>query len=175
MLDLGINTDRTAALFRLGGNEVDDLVERRHAELAVELRIARAQLGQAFARAQGFEFGEGEVLGEPAGDRLAVDGLGRLARGEFRVFGDVGRARDLVFVAGDESAVAGHDQVGLDEIGAVLDRLAVRGERMFRTQRACAAVAEDEDFFGQRFRGRRGVGGGNGHAGEGDKSEESKA
>jgi len=42
--------------------------------------------------------------------------------GELGVLGDVGRARDLVLVAGDELAVLRGDQVGLDVIGAHADR-----------------------------------------------------
>jgi hypothetical protein len=50
--------------------------------LAVVLRVAGTQLRQPLAGSQGLDLGQGEVLGEPAGDLLAVDGLGRLAVGE---------------------------------------------------------------------------------------------
>ena len=56
--------------------QLDHLVERRHRELAVV--VVRAER-QPLLRAQRLDLGEREVLGEPAGDRLAVDGLGRLA------------------------------------------------------------------------------------------------
>ena len=77
------------------------------------------------------QLGEREVLGEPAGDGSPVDGLGRPAVGELGVVGDVGRAADLVLVAGDEHAVLRRDEVGLDEVGALQDRRLVG-------RRACA-------------------------------------
>ena len=58
---------------------------------------------------------------------------------------DVGRARDLVLVAGDEDAVARRDEVGLDVVGAHPDRELVRGERVLGSVRARAAVADHEE------------------------------
>ena len=80
--------------------------------------------------AQGAQLGEREVLGEPARHRDAVDHLGRASVGELGVRGDVGRAADLVLVPGDEHAVLGRDEVGLDEVGARQDRLLVRRQRV---------------------------------------------
>ena len=55
------------------------------------------------------------------GEGEAVDHLGRLAVGELGMVGDVGGAADLGLVAGDEHAVLGGDEVGLDVVGADLD------------------------------------------------------
>ena len=74
---------------------------------------------------------EREVLGEPAGHLAAVDHLRGPAVRELRVVGHVGGAADLVLVPGDQDAVLGRDQVGLDVVGALPDR--ERG-----TTRACA-------------------------------------
>ena len=102
-----------------------------------------------FPRAQGLDFGEREVLGEPPGHRLPVDGPGALAIR--KPLGDVGGAADFVLVAGDEHAVLGRDEIGLDEIRAHLDREAVGLERVLGPMAAGAAVADD-----QRGAGRRG-------------------
>jgi hypothetical protein len=99
-----------------GLGDGDDLVEGQDLGLAVEGGAGRAQLRQALAGAQGLDLGQGEVLGEPAGQALAVDGLGRLAGGEFGMAGDIGRAADLVLVTGHQMAVLGRDQIGLDEV-----------------------------------------------------------
>ena len=101
---------------------------------------------QALLRAQRLDLREREVLGEPAGDRLAVDRLRRLAVRE--TIGDVGRAADLVLVARDEDAVLRRDQVGLDEVGAHLRGQAIALERVLGTMAARAAVADDRAAAG---------------------------
>jgi len=84
VLRLRIDADRPVVLLRLALRERDDLLERRDLELAVERRVLRPQRRQPLARTQRLELGEREVLGEPAGDRDAVDDLGRLAACELR-------------------------------------------------------------------------------------------
>ena len=56
-------------------------------------------------------------VNQPVTAAPSID-LGGPAVGELGVVGDVGRAADLVLVAGDEHAVLGRDEVGLDEVGA---------------------------------------------------------
>ena len=63
---------------------------------------------------------------------LAVDDLGAAPPGELGMLRNVRRAPDLVLMTGDEYAVAGHDQVGLDIVRALLDRSLVTLEGMFR-------------------------------------------
>ena len=87
--------------------------------------------GEPLDGAQRLELGEREVLGEPAGHGDAVDRLGRPAVGELRAGRDVGRAADLVLVPGDEHAVLGRDEVGLDVVGA-------HARSPARRTRACA-------------------------------------
>ena len=55
-----------------------------HRVAAVVAGVVLAQFGQPFLGAQRLKLGEGEVLGEPAGDLGAVDRLRRLAVGELR-------------------------------------------------------------------------------------------
>ena len=87
-----------------------------------------------------------------------------LRLGELGVVGDVGGAADLVLVARHHHAVLRHHQVRLDEVGTVGDRLAVRGQRVFRPQRRRAAVADHQHpgrerlFTDWRVDGMDGVG-----------------
>ena len=81
---------------------------------------------------------------------FAVDQLGRLAAGEFGMVGHVGGAGDVVLVPRDEDIVLGQHQIGLDEIGAVVDREIVARQRMFGTFAARPAMADD-DGIGKRL------------------------
>ena len=77
--------------------------------------------------------------------------------------GDVGGAADLRLVAGDEHAVLGADEVGLDVVGAELGGEAVGRERVLGAVAGGAAVADDERprmvvvavRMGRRRRGQR--------------------
>ena len=101
-------------------DQVEDLLERRDRELAVEARAA--QLRHALSRAQRLELREREVLGEPAGHAHAIDLLRRAPRRELGMTRHVGGGGDLVLVARDQHSVLRRDEVGLDEVGALLDR-----------------------------------------------------
>jgi hypothetical protein len=72
---------------------------------ACRTRVVRTQVRQALLREQRLQLGEREVLGEPAGDRDAVDDLGRPAARELRMFRDVRRRGDVVLVTSDEDVV----------------------------------------------------------------------
>ena len=143
VLGLGVDADARAR------GERDHLLERRDPEAAVER--GAAQLRQPLPRAQRAQLGEREVLGEPAVLLAPVDRLDRPARRELRALRDVGRARDLVLVARDEPPVARRDHVGLDEVGAELDRELVGRERVLGPERGGAAVG---DHDGRRRHGR---------------------
>jgi hypothetical protein len=64
--------------------QVDDLLQGGDLVEAVEGGVVRSQGGQALAGTQGLELREREVLGEPARDLDAIDGLGGPAVGELR-------------------------------------------------------------------------------------------
>ena len=66
--------------------------------------------------------------------------------------GDVRRAADLVLVPRDQDAVLRGHQIGLDEIGALLDRQLVARERVLRPVARRAAMADD-DRMRRRFDG----------------------
>ena len=67
MLELGVDADRAAGLGLLRAHQRHDLLEGRNLVEPVEPRIGRPQSGQAFPHAQAAQFGEREILGEPAG------------------------------------------------------------------------------------------------------------
>jgi hypothetical protein len=119
--------------------ELEHLIERRDLELAV---VGVRAEGQPFLRAQGLDLGEREVLGEPAGHRLAVDGLGGLA--VRKLHGDVGGPADLVLVTRDQDAVLGRHQIGLDEVRPHLRRQPVRRQGVLGAMPARAPMADDE-------------------------------
>ena len=66
--------------------------------------------------------------------------------------GDVRRAADLVLVPRDQDAVLRGHHVGLDEIGALLDRQLVARERVLRPVARRAAMGDD-DRMRRRFDG----------------------
>ncbi len=94
----------------------------------------------------------------PAGDAHAVDQLGGLAVGEFGPVGHVGGgfldgARgvddgDGVFVAGDQHAVLGAHQVGLDVVGALFDGQPVGGQGVLRHVAGGAALGDQQGLGG---------------------------
>ena len=122
---------------------------------AVVARVGRAQLRQPLARAQCLQFREREVLGEPAGDRFAVDVFVRLARGELRMRGDVGGAADLVLVTRHERPVPGDHQIGFDVVRTLLNRDEVARKRVLGHVAARPAVRYDKWPRSRRHRGCR--------------------
>ncbi len=148
VLDLRNQPNRAPGGGRLCRNEVDDLVQRHDLKMAIPLRAT--QLRQPLTRAQGLQLGQGEVFGEPAFQRLAIDGLARLARGKLRMAGHIGGAADLVLMARYQHAILGRHQIRLDEISAIDDSLGVGRQGMFRAQCAGTAVREDLHRLGQR-------------------------
>ena len=57
---------------------------------------------------------------------------------------NVGRARNFVFVARHQHAVAGADKIGLYDIGAILDGLGIAFKCMFRAQCTGTAMADHQ-------------------------------
>jgi len=143
VLDLRDHAHRLAVAGLGPAGEREDLVEGRHLVEAVVGRTLRPQLGEALDRTERLELGQREVLGEPAGDRPAVDLLGGATSGELGARGDVGGAADLGLVAVHQHAVLGHDQVGLDEVGALAGSELVGGDGVLGPVAGRAAVGED--------------------------------
>ena len=156
----------------LAPGQLEHLVQGRDAEVAVVRRVVRAHAGQPLDGPQRAELLVGEVLGEPPGHRAAVDGLGGAPVGELGAVGDVGGAADLVLVAGDEDAVLGGDEVGLDVVGTLADGELVGRDRVLGAVAGGAAVADHhrvgrEVGAGSRLRGGGDEEGGRG-GGQGD-------
>ena len=150
MLGFRRDTDDSALHAGLRLGQVDHFLQRGHFELAVVGHIGRANGRNAFACAQGLEFGQGEVLHKPAGDGRAIDGLGGLAGGKLGAVHHIGGGLahaavgvedgNRVLVACHQHPVFGDDQVGFNDVGAVVNRLLVRSQRVFGPQRRGPAV-----------------------------------
>ena len=128
VLDLRDDADQAPAAFGFGSGQRHYFIESGHFEAAVV--AGRAKLRQAFARAQGLQLGQAEVLGEPAIDPLPVHLPACPAGGKLRPAGDIGAGGDLVLVACHQHAVARHHQVRLDGVGAVGDGAGVGRQRV---------------------------------------------
>ena len=72
--------------------------------------------------------------------------FGAAAVGEIGTVGHVSRAADLVLVAGDQIAVAGHDQIRLDEVGALFDGQFIGRAGVLGPLARGAAMGDDERF-----------------------------
>ncbi|CUR59688.1 hypothetical protein NOCA1190040 [metagenome] len=149
VLDLRDHAERLAGARGGAAGEGEDLVEGGHLVEAVVGRVVGAHLRQALLRTQRLELGQGEVLDEPAGDRAAVDLLGGAASGELRVGRDVRGAADLRLVPRHEDAVAGHHQVGLDEVRALAGSELVGGDGVLGPVAGRAAVGEHRGTAGR--------------------------
>ncbi len=141
MLDLGVDSDRAVLFLGLALGELDDLLQRRDLELAVELLRA---LGEVLHCAQPLDFGEREVGGEETFVRCAVDHRRAPARGKLGPTRHVGRVDYVRLVARDEMAVLRGHQVRLDEIGPELDREGVALQRVRRQVAVRAAMADHQ-------------------------------
>ncbi|RPK76202.1 hypothetical protein EES45_23425 [Streptomyces sp. ADI97-07] len=174
VLRLGEHRDPAAVLLRQRAGQVHDLLEGHDLLAPVEDRVAVADQGQPLHGAQGLQLGEGEVLGEPAGDGTAVHRLRGAAAGELRMTGHVRRTRDLVLVAHDQDVVLRRDEVGLDPVGPGAHRERVRGGGVFGPPAGRAPVADDERTAGPAGaagRGRAGRGrSGSRHGGRGQEN-----
>jgi hypothetical protein len=137
---LGLRVDADSLPFR----EIDDFLQRGHLVEAVEGRVRRPQVRNPLDRTQRLELGEREIRGEPTRERRAVDHLRRAPVREFGMGRDIGRARDLRLVTNDEDAVLGGHEIGLDVVGAHVDRQLVGRKRVLGPVRRSATVRDDE-------------------------------
>ncbi len=131
-------------------HQLEHFLESRDLEHAVVARVPTTQFRQAFAHAQRLQFREREVLGEPARDRLTVDGLRGPARREFRVRCHIRGAADFVFVAHHERAVPRDHEIGFHVIRALLNRDEIARQRVLGQVTAGAAMRYDKWRFGRR-------------------------
>ncbi len=151
--------------------QVDDLLEGWDLEQPVQRRVLGAHQGQPLLGPQRLELCQGEVEREPGvGEDHAVDRSRRLTARELGVVGDVGGGADVGLVAGDELAVLGEHQVGLDVVGPHLDRERVRGDRVLGAVGGAAPVADDD----WQAASARAGGGERGRCGAGGKRETGK-
>ena len=129
VLRFRVDRDGAAGFARLQLLEVEDLLEGRDLELAVEL-LGPLCVGRNTA--QRLDFCQGEVLNEPAGLRFAVDFHRLLARGKFGMARDVGADCQVGVVPRDQHAVLGDEKVHFDDVGTQLDGARIGFHRLFR-------------------------------------------
>jgi hypothetical protein len=144
VLGLRVDADVPAQLPGQSLGEIDDLLQGGHLVAAVEDRVPLAELRDAFLGPQRLQLAQREVLGEPAGGRHAVQRLGRPAGGELRAAGHVGGAADLRLVPGDQHAILGDHQIGLDVVRAHPRGQLVGGQGVLRPVAGRAAVSDDQ-------------------------------
>ena len=154
VLDLRHDAEQAPAAFGFGGGQRHDFIESGHVEAAVV--AGRAKLRQAFARAQGLQLGQAEVLGEPAFDPLPVHLPACPAGGKLRPVGDIGGGGDFILVACHQHAVARHHQVRLDGVGAVGDGALVGRQRVLRQPGTGTPVGDHQRGGRDGGQGRRG-------------------
>ena len=145
MLRLRVDADRAAQLPAQPLAQPQHLLEGRHLEAAVpDACSPGASSGRrSFARRVFSSASVKSVVNHPVTGRPSTQ-LRRSPGSELGVLGDVGRAADLGLVPGDEHAVLGRDEVGLDEVGAHPGGELVGGQGVLRSVAGGPAVADDE-------------------------------
>jgi hypothetical protein len=143
MLGLRVDADRTALLLRLALHEVDDLLEGGNLELPVELLRA---IPEVLDGAELLDLGQREVGREPAFVGDPVDHHGALAGGELRMVLHVGGEDEVRLMPRDQVAILGHDEVGLDVVGAELDGERVPLQGVGGEISMGASMADDQRF-----------------------------
>src|SRR5262249_20645057 len=138
VLGLGIDPDRAAGLEASALGELDHLLQGWDLVDAVPALVAEVE---PLLGAQRLDLGEREVLGEVTFDRLAVDRLaGAPAR---KLLRHVGGAGNVILMPRDQHAILRGDEIGLNEIDAVVDREAVGREGVLGPMASGSAVADD--------------------------------
>ena len=138
VLELGVDDDPAPAALAFLAGQLQHFEEARDAQSAV-VRLAATR--ERLHRTQPRELAPAEIVDPPF--RLAF----RARNGACRELGarrHVGAARQAAIVARDEHAVARHDEVGLDHVGALRDRERVTFQRVFRQVAARAAMRDHQ-------------------------------
>lgn len=138
---LEFQPDRAGQFGGQPGSEGEDLRKAGHG-IRIIVRGA-AQAAQRLTGQQLPQFDEGEILGEPAVLRGALDQLGGAPLGESAAGRDIGRDTQLVLVACDEVAVRRRHDVDLEGVRPQADAEFVCRERVFGQIAARTAVGDD--------------------------------
>ena len=106
------------------GGQIEHFLEGRDQVEPVKFgRTAGADL----ACAQGADLGEGEIIDPP----IIPPALDAASVGEFGVVGDIGTVGEIAVMTHHENTIGGQHEVGLDNVGALLDRQPVGLDRVF--------------------------------------------
>ena len=138
---LGVNADHPAARRAFFAYQLEDFLESRNLQLAVEvlgacrIRLDRAQLP---------DLGQREVAREECGDRFSIEHACGAAIRELGALSDIGGRIEHWLVSCNQVTVARRDQIRFDEVRALLDRKQIRRKRVLRPVTRGAAMCDDE-------------------------------
>ena len=141
VLGFRVDANLAAGFFGFLRAQGEDFVKSRNLKLPVK-RLAA--VGARLDGAQGFDFRQGKVAGEPAFFFHAIHHHLALAAGELGAAGHVGGVFQIGFVAGDQHTVLGHHQIRLDKVRAQLDGLGVAFQRVVGQITRSATVGDDQ-------------------------------
>src|SRR5262245_26270477 len=141
VLGFGINPDHAAQLDRPGFGEIDYLLEGRDLEFAVHRLLS---LGHRLLGAQLPDFLERKIASKPIRDLDAVNLARAASVGEGGTIGNVGGGAEHGLVPGNEHAVLGRYNVGLDIVRAHLDGFRVGFKHVLGEIAAGSAVGDDQ-------------------------------
>jgi hypothetical protein len=100
--------------------------------------------GKGLLGVQRLDFCEGEVAGKKTFVARTVDDGRAAARCKFRVIGHIGGVDDVGLVAGNQVAIFGGNQIGLDKVCAEFDGQRITFQRVFWQVSRCATVTDDQ-------------------------------
>ena len=161
VLGLRVDPYRPAEFAEQPLGQVDHLLKSGDLVAPVEQGVVLPDRRDPLLRTERLQLLQGEVLGEPAGHRDAVENLRRLPRSELRVRGDVRRTADLRLVPGHQHVVPGRDEVRLDVVGAHPGGQLVRRQRVLRSVSRRAAMSDHHEVVVAPRVGEPNLGGSN--------------
>lgn len=148
MLGFRIEPDRTATGLGEPLGQRDHLSEGGNVEHPIETAVGRTQLRDPLDRAQCLQFGEGEILAEPATHQLAINPALTMPVGKLGMVGDIGGEIELIVVTRQQHPVTAHHQIGFEKIGPLQGRQRIGGKGVFRQIAAGAAVGDQDGLIG---------------------------
>jgi len=132
MAQIGPHAHDASGAHAAGAGDVDDLLKGQ--DVGGRRRGMSARRGWIASGAdQRLQLLEGEILGEPPGERGAVDGRGLPPRGELLPLRHIRRPAQFVVRPGDQDSIRARDQLRGKEVGAL-------GYRGFRRRRGWRSV-----------------------------------
>src|SRR5690625_733416 len=143
-LELRPHRDRASPMPGSLGCQLHHIIEGEQREQTVQCRVFRPPSGPPFDTAQLAQLVEGEVVDEPTGQLLTVNAEGALAVGKPGTSCDIGRLGQFDVVSDDQCTVSRDDKVGLQNVGAGLQRELVRRHGVLKAAARGATMTNDQ-------------------------------